>query len=311
MTSNTPIVLCHPACSGGSWIYTVLCTHFDLIGLSEKSHAFNYPKDVFLPTDPEYSLKLAQIISSEVFGDIFIDRIRNCMRICNSYDKTLLIREHTHSYFFQNDEIAISHPSWIALRLHEKYQIPARCILTFRDPIDSWLGLQRSFPELAGGTFEQYCRNYLVFLQNAKASEIAGTALIVKYEEFVENPEKALERVANYLSMTLTEGRSQASFEVVSSGNSGRQSDVIKIRKRRQFDYRLYNQAKKSESYKQIIEILMYLDIQHSSTSWQKVMSPLYQAQRVLATIALRLTRRLHRWVRKNAYYATPPTRKL
>jgi len=163
MQDKNPIVLCHAACTGGSLIYRLMVLSFGFVGLSELSHKYNYSSTDFLPFDPEVQLYLQGIIDNKKISDIFFERIVRCNNMISELGKTMLIREHSHSYFFREQRIVddIASISWIAGQYRKIYKDSLQCLLSVRDPIDSWLGLRQNFPKERDMSLDKYCGNYL------------------------------------------------------------------------------------------------------------------------------------------------------
>ena len=298
MRFDKATILAHPACSGGSLIYRMLSSSFDMVGLSEKSDRFPYSNDAFLPTDPERDLLASGTISKEQYSDIFVDRIENAVLMCAQKNKHILIREHTHSYFFQADgETGEDYgPSWICNRIRVRHgQIP-KCIISFRDPIDSWLGLISNFSNLAPDTFDNYCNMYLRFLLKSKAAENKNKALILRYEDVVIDHTAVMQRVEDYLGIPHSENPSVDWQDIAVSGNSGRRSDSISIRARRPFSLRLVSEAAKSKSYSKILSILNYSHVEDSVSFKTRIQSPFVQFQSSTAKATTSLKEIVKRW---------------
>lgn len=285
-------------------IFRLLCAQFGLVGISEKGHKLTYGKNAFLPTDPEHALLIAGVIDLGTFGEIFIERVRNALSICDSKGFRALIREHTHSYFFQDQSLPVTedYPSWIAGELYKKSGILSKCIMTVRDPIDSWMGLERSFPRMAPKNFDQYCTSYLNFLKSAGDKVKHGEVLLVRYEDVIEDPQNEIKRIGAFIGELFTGELTSEWHLVASSGNSGRQSQEIKKRKRRAIDFRLFQDAKSSSSYRELISILDYPNIRETSSITQKFLSPAVQLERYGATMMVAVKKRVRKWARARSY---------
>lgn len=250
------IILCHAACTGGSLIFRHLVDAFGLMGISEISHATIPKRDTYLSLDPEAQLFSQGILSSLKFEESFFKRILSCEEIVKNCQKDLLIREHSHRYFFNPlyDIAEFKSVSWIhdSFIKHEK-KAPL-CIVSIRDPIDSWLGLRASFPNECPPTFDDYCKKYIKFIQ---AVESTSFIHVIKYEDFVNDHLEVIEKIGKFINQKPSNYQS-GNVRAISSGNSGRQSGEINVRPRRPFTTRLVNEICCSYHYGKLCEMLDY-----------------------------------------------------
>ncbi len=298
MNEITPVVICHPACSGGSLIFRVLCAQFGLTGISEKSHAFPHGNDVFLPSDPEHALLIDGTLTLEEYGEIYFDRLMNTVAICSRKNQQILLREHTHSYFFTDGFLPDhpSHPSWFVQECLRKGIAPPKCIVTVRNPIDSWLSLEKNFPKLKPKNFDTYCKMFLSFMSTT-TSEQKTNILLLRYEDLIGNADSELRKVAEFIGKPFQERVNEEWKFVASSGNSGRQSIKIGQRKRRPFDRKLISSAKHSDAYAKLIEILNYESLEAESTRQQHLRSFFVSFERLVATGLHNLWENLRKWL--------------
>ena len=158
VNSDLPVVLVHAACTGGSLIYRLMVSNFGLFGLTEIGHgrrtAFG-----FSPVDPEAQMFSLGQIDHDEFGKILSERLINADKIARHREQRLLVREHSHNYFFNPDnaEVVPAGPSWVADHLEPYFQSELPIVVTVRDPIDSWLGFRQNFNHLQPKRFEDYC----------------------------------------------------------------------------------------------------------------------------------------------------------
>jgi hypothetical protein len=293
-----PLVLCHPACSGGSMIYRLLVSHFQLIGVSEISHCFPFGKDKFIPSDPEHALMVNGELGESEFEDIFFDRILNSNNISQNRGKQLLIREHTHTYFFmeQPDKRVPVQPSWIVEQYEKRLDKTIKCIVTVRDPIDSWLSISANFPRVAPDNFHEYCRRYKGFIRSVFESKNQNTILLVKYEDIILNQHLELSRIAEFLEIPLDGSIEKDWTDVLSTGNSGRQSEKIEKRQRRPFGFRLIREARQSNCYRYIVEQLGYQHLCDGLPKRYWLRAAYTDSKRVFASIIKKLLSPVVRW---------------
>lgn len=255
--SLLPILLCHAACTGGSLIYRLLVSYYGFVGLSEVSHAWLPKSKTYLPIDPEAQLYAQGIFSQEQFAKIFYKRICCCERIVGATGKILLIREHSHQYFFsrQKDHIVMDNVSWINNAYNKERGVSLQCLLSVRDPIDSWLALRNSFPNESPFDFDEYCEKYLFFLDMA---EKTNQVYLFKYEDLVSDAKVILNEIGKFIDRSPINADLEKNTDVESSGNSGRQSSSICSRPRRPFTIRLVRAAEASKNYKELCKRLEY-----------------------------------------------------
>ena len=179
-----PLVLCHAACTGGSMIYRLLVSAFGLVGISEMNNSRPGPR-AFLPLDPEAQLYIQGMISSPDFAGILYKRIHHCIEMAADEGKRLLIREHSHRYFFvpESDDTRLHSVSWLNDEYVQGSGTDLQCLVSVRDPIDSWLGYRNSWPYDPPRGFDDYCGKYLEFILAAKKTKRIH---IFKYEEMVD-----------------------------------------------------------------------------------------------------------------------------
>ena len=259
MSENTPIVLCHAACSGGSMIYRLMVSTFGFQGIAEISHG-RRGAFAFSPVDPEAQMFALGQLDHKEFGEVLARRLFNVNKLAIQSGKQLLIREHTHNYFFNNDcaEVMPTSPSWVADQFgNELSDIPI--VVTTRDPIDSWLGFRQNFNHLKPDRFEDYCAKYNEFIDRVENWQSRGESIhVFKYEDCVVSPETMMRELADFLNLKFVGLDTSAAFKTASSGNSGRQSATLAPRKRRPFTMKLLNAARSSSEYNTLCSRLGY-----------------------------------------------------
>lgn len=279
-------------------IYRLLVSHFDFIGVSEISHCFPFDKNQFIPLDPEYALKVTGVLDDREFEDIFFNRILNICRIANKKGKQLLIREHTHSYFFMSDSDhpGPGHPSWVAAQFARRQGKKIKCIISVRNPVDSWLSVAVNFPESAPINFLDYCKCYEKFIR--AVFDVAGqeTVLLVKYEDIIRDRQKELQRIAEFLGVPLDPSVPKDWTNVPSTGNSGRQSGRIEERKRRPFGFGLIQKAQQSKSYRYLSETLGYPKLSEELPRYYWMSAAYTDIKRIFASAIGRLLSPVIRW---------------
>jgi hypothetical protein len=298
-----PVILCHPACSGGSLIYRIIVSQFEMAGISEVTHCHQLPAETFIPTDPLHSLLVAGVIDQDTFAEIFLTRIQRAIDICKQQNRKLLIREHTHSYFFnpKSENIRPALPSWIGEQLQKRRGEDLKCIVTIRDPVDSWLGLVANFPSVAPPSFDQYSAYYLEFIETFRRNRNRNPLMLLRYEDLIDDPVRELRQVADFLDIPFDGHVAMDRNRVHSSGNSGRQSDKLERRPRRPFDIDLLRQLELSESYSELVKLLGYDNFGESVSSAERLAARLDPIEQKARFGTGRPIRALRNWLmRKN-----------
>lgn len=169
----------------------------------------------------------------------------------------MLIREHTHRYFFNphHDKSTLESISWVNDAFSKGRDESLNCLLSVRDPIDSWLGLRHNFPEEQPTVFDEYCEKYLFFLDKVERTKRVH---LFKYEDMISSPQEVLLKIGKFLGRLPVDLDFEKNSQVISSGNSGRQSSAIYARPRRPFTSRLVRAAKASKNYVELCERLNY-----------------------------------------------------
>lgn len=303
MQDQEPIILCHVACSGGSMIYRMILANFNLVGISEISHRFPFKKEAFIPTDPEYALLNGGEITDEEFQRVFFDRVLRSAEICKQKKKILLIREHSQSYFFFNStESSIpEHPSWIAGQYLQRLNKRIKCIVTVRDPVDSWLGLLANFPGAVSADFQEYCSKYEWFVKSLRNNYDSDSILLIRYEDIIDNEVKQLHRIAKFLGIPFDGNTVDDWSQIASTGNSGRQGSSLQKRARRPFGTGLIREASLSKSYQFLIQELGYANLGDSVSTKVKIRAKYIDIRKSFANFLARRLIRFQDWATRNS----------
>jgi hypothetical protein len=254
-----PIALCHPACSGGSIIYRYLVSTFGWWGISEVGHQWLNRLDLFQPVDPELQLIMNGYLPESKLEDTLWERIERCHVLAQSHRTRLLVREHTHQYHFDDQPPRTGACSWFAERWESEHHARIPILVSVRDPVDCWLGMQYSFPDLVKYDFAEYCRRYERWLNIIdEQSTSAANIHMFRYEDFVQDPAKSVEQIAEFVGVKPRQSTGSEVGQVKASGNSGRQSHVIKPRPRRSFSLGLVKSARATPEYAALCQRLNY-----------------------------------------------------
>ena len=235
---KSPIVLGHAACTGGSLIYRIILTTFGFTGLSEVGLARILSNHQYNPWDPEFQLFANQLMSAQDFCDVIFQRTLNCKKKLDSNGMRLLVREHTHSFYFNplDDAIVPNGGSWFSDKYREQFGDDLPCLVSVRNPIDSWLGFRTNFPLQEPRDFDQYCLRYNQYLDKIDEEHSrTGRFFVFKYEDLIADPNQVVEKIAYHIGEPACEANLSAVGRTIGSGNSGRSSKALEERSRRPF----------------------------------------------------------------------------
>lgn len=216
----------HFACTGGSLISKCLHAMPGAHVLSEvhplaRRH-MNMSKQPFTPTDMISASYYAGLPSADQLSlKIFEKELDIILDQAEEQGFYPIFREHTHTdYCVGNDAVAAAPFHSVSLA-----NIDHRSIATVRNPIESYISLTTNgWLHHQPATFDEYCRRYLMFLENFEDENI------FYYEDFVRHPDRELKRMCETLDLPFYEHFSHI-FDLRSiSGDSGRTSSGIQER---------------------------------------------------------------------------------
>lgn len=221
-------VIHHLACSGGTLISKCISAMPNVYLLSEvhpyTDLGIGKEKPQYAPSDIASLTKYAGIPrQKELATKLFKNAIDETYQHVAKLGGILVLRDHTHADFNTNEPIP--EKSALVALLEDDYEIQS--VLTLRNPIDSYASLVKNgWVHFTPQSFDEYCRRLLLLLEQFEPEQI------FKYEDFLTEPQKQMEAIANALELPFDE-----SFEDVFSmfkvtGDSGRSADVIGERER-------------------------------------------------------------------------------
>ena len=163
--------------------------------------------------------------------------------------RRLVIRDHTHSHFCT--KIVPEDRPTIGEMIQERF--PLRSLITVRHPLDSFLSLRSNgWVHFQPDTLDEYCRRYNLFL------DAYADAPILRYEDFIADPDSGARRIAELLDLPFTSHWRDLLSVIEVSGDSGRKSDTIELRPRREVSVDLLNETNESQSYAKLCGRLDY-----------------------------------------------------
>jgi hypothetical protein len=250
-------VLHHMACTGGTLISRCLATMPNVVLLSEIDplSAIPLPKrgqiPRFEPSDLIYAARVGpRRVGQETILRMFRAALTELQAALEEQGQSLCLRDHAHSQFCTHEDPA-SRPN-----LNEILQglgAPVRAAVTVRHPLDSFLSLQRNaWLHFTPETLEEYARRYLLFLDCHAGIEI------LRYEDFVTDPETGLQRLCDLLELPYVPGAESLLSVVALSGDSGRRGRRIAPRERRPVPEDLAQEAAQSKQMRVLCARLGY-----------------------------------------------------
>lgn len=257
--SNTEPVrtIHHLSCTGGTLIAKCLAAMPNVIVLNEVdplSNIMHFPENpLFTPTDMVSLLRQGDVnVQDDLLIRIFTNNLAIIRDKYSTIGKRVILRDHSHSHFLTGN--ISKRPS---LRVILKGIIPTLPLVTVRDPVDSYLSLCNNITNNGWNngilfSFYEYCLRYHQFLD-----EYDGVR-IVKYEDFVGNPQAVMMEICSELSLTYAD-HFEDTFDIFKfSGDSGRSGSMIKRRGRRAVSDKLISGCDNLATYIDLIDRLGY-----------------------------------------------------
>jgi hypothetical protein len=242
------------ACTGGTIICKCLAAMPNVALLSEVHPTSNLPlsaKPRFAPTDLAYLATQGGFShDDELKEKMFTAEIEVISDHTRKLGQYLLIREHSHSDYLRGSA-PIGH-STIKKLLKDQYRLLS--VVTVRHPVDSYLSLlsNKGWVHFEPETFDEYCRRYLLFIEENAAETY------YKYEDFVDEPKKLMKALCKSLDLSFNEDFMEL-FDIYEfSGDSGRSSNTIGRRARREYGDSFKNELNRSSNYAQLCSRLHY-----------------------------------------------------
>ncbi|MBR9834395.1 MAG: sulfotransferase [Alphaproteobacteria bacterium] len=222
----------HFSCTGGTLFAKCLAAMANTLVLNEIDlHSTMTPsasgQALFTPTDMISLVRQGdQAPDPELISDLFLADLAVLRETQWKIGRSVVLRDHSHSHFLTGSEIR---PQPTLLETVAS-RFPTRSVVTVRNPIDSWLSMQKQgwHETFQPSTFDEYCRRYLSFVSSY------NTVARFKYEDFVGDPNNTLRAICDHLHLGFFDGFAD-SFSLFSfSGDSGRKGKKIGARSHHQ-----------------------------------------------------------------------------
>ena len=249
----------HFSCTGGTLFAKCLAAMANTLVLNEIDlHSTMTPsangQAPFTPTDMISLVRQGdQAPDPELISDLFLADLAVLRETQWKIGRSVVLRDHSHSHFLTGSEIR---PQPTLLETVAS-RFPTRSVVTVRNPIDSWLSMQKQgwHETFQPSTFDEYCRRYLTFLQKFHGVPI------VRYEDLVTNPEETMLAVCDHLNLAYTPNFKELLGLFKFSGDSGRGGKSIVVHPRQILPLEFLQNAQQTGAFGELADKLRYPDI--------------------------------------------------
>lgn len=243
----------HFACSGGTLISKCIAAMPNVYVLSEthplsKNHMNSKPK--YSPTDISTLTRYANVPNADSLAKkLFVSNVLETEAFVRERGGELILREHTHIDYCLGKHITIEPTVEECLKPY----FNIKHLVSVRNPIDSYMSLSiNGWVQFSPSSFNEYCKRLIAFIKRYPIRNI------VRYEDFVQNPDKHMKKMCKILDITFNERYSDVLDIFNVTGDSGRKSNEIGLRERRPVAKVLLNEIKRSKNFKKISKMLKY-----------------------------------------------------
>jgi len=217
----------HMACTGGTLITKCIASMNNVVVLNEidplSKMTVAEDRTKFRPTDIVSALHMGHDnVDTETLVDIFVGEMSALIASHQNQGVDLVVRDHSHSHFMFG-KYDKTRPS-VGEILDMSFD--TRSIVTIRNPIDSFLSLQKNgwHTQLEPATFKEYCLRYIAFMERY------ASAKIIKYEDFVLHTDQVMQDICGALDLKFEPDFKDLFSAFQFSGDSGRSSETISSR---------------------------------------------------------------------------------
>ncbi len=204
----------HLSCSGGTLISKCIVA-MDKVALASEVHPYNTEPYRYNPFDPLQLLFAGGMIrpDKDRLDAIFKQRIALAEQFSQEDGKSLVIRDHSHFDFLMKPEPDVKTKSVLNL-LTPEYEI--KSVVTVRNPIDSYLSMNKNNWNHGELDFDGYCKRVLVFL------DAYSNFPVYRYEDFCERPKQVMQKICKVLGISYTDAFLERFHQITLTGDSGR-----------------------------------------------------------------------------------------
>lgn len=234
----------HFACAGGTLIAKCVASMPNIQLLSEVEPHSPIPqqwRSRFAPTDLIGLLRSSSRGSdSGLESRIFMAALETLQADCIGKGLRLVLRDHAHSSYCTGP--AVSAAPNLRRLLSDRYDL--KSVVTVRHPLDSWLSLKsHGWVHFQPDSLEEYAVRYHRFLDGH------ADLPTFRYEDFVDAPDDKLQGICKALDLPYLHIYRELFSIHRFSGDSGRSSDVIRPRPRREVPGEIAEEASVSAAY--------------------------------------------------------------
>ncbi len=208
----------HFACTGGTLFSRCVAAMPNVCMFSEldplSTRELDPRKPSFAPTDVIRHLYYqSRPLPEAIYADTYKRAMSEVHGQLADVGLQLVIRDHPHSHYCIGDVVP-ERASHLSI-LREIADVQS--VVTVRNPVESYLSLlSHKWVSFEPTNFDEYCRRYLLFLDQHAGLEI------FKYEDLVTETDRTLERLCSALSLEFVPGAGQLISAIRLTGDSGR-----------------------------------------------------------------------------------------
>ena len=258
------VTLHHPAGSGGTLVTRIFGCSDEFAILNEK-----HPLQVYF--NPKHlcpTILIEEIFSRQgkllhannspekinsFLATKFFNELNQCVGLAASMQCYVLFRDWSHVDFFKkkNGNVGL-------VREHLKAaedKLNINSFVTIRHPIDVFLsGLRNGFFQELDNNFSEFCARYTAFYNYYNQPNYHQ----FKYEDIVENPQGFVDSIINITGARFPENWESNLDRHALSGDSGRSSNKIAPRPRREEDMEHVHTMAQRDEFKRLANLMGY-----------------------------------------------------
>lgn len=233
----------HLSATGGTVICKTIAALPGAVLLSEVGPFIGKPK--FFPLDP-VAQYLRQVPGRrrKMVEQVFLERARLCKTMAAEDGKTLVLRDHAHNDFLSPNP----RDKGTMVTVLDQAGEERRSVVTIRNPIDAWLSLVKNGWDKHVSGFDDYCVRNLAFLDAYEGSPV------FRYEDFVADADTVVAAICTSLAMDYSPSWKTGWASIRLTGDSGRKSEDISVRPRREMQPALAAEIASSKAFAALAE---------------------------------------------------------
>lgn len=248
----------HMAATGGTIISMAIaaCTNSILLSEVNPYSWIKHPKRPvgYKPTAlVEHLVQASGELDARLKRQFFSSQLDICLRHAIDKNRSLLLREHSHSAFDLNKQRS----ALLMILDEDNHKVVS--IVSIRHPLDSFISAakkgwhKRLAPNMQ--TLNEYCQNMTKFLNYMLARP---SCKLVRYEDFSTDPVGVVSDIGRFYNVRVDESGIDNIFDIPASGFSGRKTEKIEVRKRQELSPNLIEEVKSAKLYHEFCERFGY-----------------------------------------------------